>query len=97
MRKKILQRNEEGKKYPAGHLEGKKYPTQQIARKKILDEQKSPPPPPPKELNGRSLIIERNYPINARGITQLVNENVFFFFLSLRAGGMMLSLQMARF
>ena len=61
-----------------GIQKGKKYPAQQIARKKILDEQKSPPRPrpPPKELNGRSLIIERNYPINARGITQLVNENV---------------------
>ena len=54
--KKILQRNEEGKKYPAEHLEGKKYPAHQIARKKILDDQKSPtpphpPPPPPQELN----------------------------------------------
>ena len=41
--KNILQRNEEGKKYPA----------HQIARKKILYDQKSPPPP--QELNGRPL------------------------------------------
>ena len=30
------------KKYPAEHLEGKKYPAHQTARKKILDDQKSP-------------------------------------------------------
>ena len=32
---------------------GKKYPAHQIARKKILDDQKSPPPP--QELNGQPL------------------------------------------
>ena len=34
---------------------GKKYPAHQIARKKVLHDQKLPPPPPPKELNGRPL------------------------------------------
>ena len=29
---------------------GKKYPAHQIARKKILDDQKSPPPPTPLAL-----------------------------------------------
>ena len=37
---------------------GKKYPAHQIARKKILDDQKSPPPPCPQELNGRPLICK---------------------------------------
>ena len=38
---------------------GKKYPAHQIARKKILDDQKSTPPPPcPQELNGRPLICK---------------------------------------
>ena len=38
---------------------GKKYPAHQIARKKILDDQKSPPPPTcPQELNGRPLICK---------------------------------------
>ena len=38
---------------------GEKYPAHQIARKNILDDQKSPPPPPPQELNGRPLSEER--------------------------------------
>ena len=41
MRKKILQRNEERKKYSAEHLGGKKYPAHQAARKKYLADQKS--------------------------------------------------------
>ena len=42
---------------------GKKYPAHQIARKKILDDQKSPTPPP-QELNGRPL---RNVDIRQLG------------------------------
>ena len=38
---------------------GKKYPAHQIARKKILDDQKSQTPLPPQELNGRPQSEER--------------------------------------
>ena len=48
---------------------GKKYPAHQIARKKILDDQKSahqppppPPPPPTQELNG--LPLKQNQKIS---------------------------------
>ena len=44
LRKKILQRSEKGKKYPAEHRESKKYPAQQVSRKKILAEQKTTSP-----------------------------------------------------
>ena len=50
--KKILQRNEEGKKYSAEHLEGKKYPAHQIARKFLPTKNH---PPPRQELNDRPL------------------------------------------
>ena len=40
-------------------LTGKKYPAHQIARKEILDDQKSQTPPPPKEVKGQPLSEER--------------------------------------
>ena len=59
MRKEILQRNEEGKKYPAEHLEGKKkYPAHQVAKKKNLADHKSPTPP--QKLNGRPLSSDNS-------------------------------------